>query len=217
MESTREIRGSTSELPSTRSIGPESARPATGEPELAPLPALVGPLRCAAHPKVETYLRCGKCEKPICPRCMVQTPVGARCRSCAGLRRLPMFDVRPGDLIRSFLAATGASAVGGFGLMFASIVPGAGFFGLMLMALLGYGVGEAASVAARRRRGRWLGWATVLAIPLGLVVGRAAFFMWTAGAPAALAFPIATAMLATPIWALLTLGLATWIAYQRVT
>jgi hypothetical protein len=79
---------------------------------LDPLPTLTGPLRCAAHPKTETYLRCGKCEKPICPRCMIQTPVGARCRQCAGLRRLPMFDVRPLDLVKGFLSAVAASAAG---------------------------------------------------------------------------------------------------------
>lgn len=38
---------------------------------------------CAAHPKIETELQCGRCESAICPRCFVPTPVGTRCRSCA--------------------------------------------------------------------------------------------------------------------------------------
>ena len=33
--------------------------------------------RCSYHPEVETGLACGKCGTYICPRCMVQTPVGA--------------------------------------------------------------------------------------------------------------------------------------------
>ena len=38
--------------------------------------------KCARHPSVETTLRCGRCETPICPRCLVHTPVGARCPDC---------------------------------------------------------------------------------------------------------------------------------------
>lgn len=194
---------------------PTSDRDADGA--LDSLPTLTGPLRCAAHPTIETYLRCGKCEKPICPRCMIQTPVGARCRSCAGLRRLPMFDVRPMDLVRGFFSAVAASAAGGVALLYLLAMPGVGFFGFILMALLGYGVGEAASAAARRRRGRSLGWATVLALPIGLVLGRAGFLMLVGGAPAALAIPAAVGMLVAPIWSVLLVGLAMWIAYQRVT
>ena len=195
----------------------QSPRADEADQDLEPLPALTGPLRCAAHPKTETYLRCGKCEKPICPRCMIHTPVGARCRACAGLRRLPMFDVRPLDLVKGFASAVAASAAGGVVLMYLTAVPGIGFFGFILMALLGYGVGEAASAAARRRRSRTLGWATVLALPVGLVLGRAGFFMLVGGAPAALAIPAATAMLVAPIWSVLLVALAMWIAYQRVT
>lgn len=42
----------------------------------------MGPLRCDTH-QVETRLRCAQCEEPICPRCIVRTAVGLRCRACA--------------------------------------------------------------------------------------------------------------------------------------
>jgi hypothetical protein len=38
---------------------------------------------CAVHPNETTFVRCGRCDKPICTRCMVDTPVGKKCRSCA--------------------------------------------------------------------------------------------------------------------------------------
>lgn len=38
---------------------------------------------CARHQQVETMLRCGRCETPICPRCMVHSGVGIRCPDCA--------------------------------------------------------------------------------------------------------------------------------------
>ncbi|MDA0256830.1 MAG: rhomboid family intramembrane serine protease, partial [Chloroflexi bacterium] len=37
------------------------------------------PTVCERHPETETELRCQRCDTPICPRCMVQTPVGFRC------------------------------------------------------------------------------------------------------------------------------------------
>jgi hypothetical protein len=38
---------------------------------------------CARHPNTETMLRCGRCDTPICPRCMVHSGVGIRCPDCA--------------------------------------------------------------------------------------------------------------------------------------
>ena len=39
-------------------------------------------MRCAYHPGTETELTCGRCDKPICPRCLVHTEVGIRCPDC---------------------------------------------------------------------------------------------------------------------------------------
>ncbi|MEV4944442.1 rhomboid family intramembrane serine protease [Streptomyces sp. NPDC053755] len=38
--------------------------------------------RCYRHPDVETGIRCTRCEKPICPRCMVSASVGFQCPDC---------------------------------------------------------------------------------------------------------------------------------------
>lgn len=40
------------------------------------------PLTCYRHPRVETALRCNRCEKPICPKCALKSPVGYRCPDC---------------------------------------------------------------------------------------------------------------------------------------
>jgi hypothetical protein len=39
-------------------------------------------LYCANHPGVETALRCNRCDKPICPKCAVRSPVGYSCKEC---------------------------------------------------------------------------------------------------------------------------------------
>jgi Zn-dependent protease len=54
-------------------------------------------MACAAHPAVESYLSCGRCERAICARCLVHTPVGSRCGDCAGSDRGPRVRVGAGD------------------------------------------------------------------------------------------------------------------------
>src|SRR5262245_7123698 len=107
----------------------------------ASIPAEVGPWRCAADPSVETYLRCGRCDTPICPRCMIQTPVGSRCRTCARIRKLPMFVLSPADYLKAIGTALAASIV--CGAVVALVLHMAPFLGILrffLMAGLGYTV-----------------------------------------------------------------------------
>jgi hypothetical protein len=109
-------------------------------------------MRCATHPSVETDLACGKCGKAICPRCLVHTPVGARCRGCANIRRLPTYNISAQFMLRGLAGAAVSGAV--LGGLWAIIPFGAGFyFGLFVGLGLGYAVGEVVSVAANRKAG----------------------------------------------------------------
>jgi hypothetical protein len=113
-------------------------------------------MKCAYHPKVETNLRCGKCGKPICPKCMVQTPVGARCRDCAGLDKLPTFRVSS----RHYLIAAGtalgmAIACGAAWGLIEWLMP-VFSLSLLLAPAAGYAIGEVTSRAVNRKRGTWL-------------------------------------------------------------
>ena len=113
-------------------------------------------LRCAEHPDVETYLRCAECEKPICPRCLVQTPVGAKCKEHARLRKPAMYELKPAHYLRGAGAAVGAGLGLGVAWWLVRVTLGGFFFGfLVLIAYLGIGylTGEAVSTAANRKRG----------------------------------------------------------------
>jgi hypothetical protein len=37
---------------------------------------------CYRHPKREAGVRCRRCERAICPDCMISAPVGFQCPSC---------------------------------------------------------------------------------------------------------------------------------------
>jgi membrane associated rhomboid family serine protease len=37
---------------------------------------------CYRHPERESGVRCRRCERPICPECMITAPVGFQCPSC---------------------------------------------------------------------------------------------------------------------------------------
>lgn len=37
---------------------------------------------CYRHPQRETWIRCARCERPICPECMTAAAVGYQCPEC---------------------------------------------------------------------------------------------------------------------------------------
>jgi hypothetical protein len=109
-------------------------------------------LRCAAHPDVETNLRCGKCDKPICPKCLVQTPVGARCPECARLYRLPTFRVSGLYYLRAAGTALGlAIAIGLIWGFIENFLPSY-IFTLIAAMGIGWVIGELISLSVNRKR-----------------------------------------------------------------
>jgi hypothetical protein len=120
-------------------------------------------MKCAAHPNVDTGLACGKCGKPICPKCLVHTPVGARCKDCAGLKRLPTYQVATTQHLRAALVGLAlALALGIAWGWLRALVPYFGLFGIFVAAGAGYLIGEAISRSVNRRRG------TILQVIVGI-------------------------------------------------
>lgn len=126
---------------------------------------------CARHPKVETVLRCGRCNTPICPRCLIQTPVGARCRDCANVRTLPTVDVSLSYLARGIGAALVAGIV--VGAAWGFISQGASFVGFFILFIgigIGWAIGESVSAATNRRRATALQACAVLGCLIAFLV-----------------------------------------------
>lgn len=77
-------------------------------------PAEPQALFCYRHPDRETWVRCGRCDQPICMSCAMQGPVGMRCKSCGKPKRDPLTMMTPQQLGLGALVAVGAGTVGGF-------------------------------------------------------------------------------------------------------
>ena len=96
-------------------------------------PATIGPiesdppaLHCYRHPDRETWVRCGRCDQPICSRCAMQGPVGFRCRECGRPARDPLTTMSASQLTLGFgVAVLGGAVVG----LFSGRI---GVFGLLL-------------------------------------------------------------------------------------
>jgi len=126
-------------------------------------------MKCATHPEIETNLKCGKCGKPICPKCMVQTLVGARCPDCARLYKLPTYRVSAKHYLRAVGTALGMAIVCGvvWGLI-GSFVPY--FLNLLLAAGAGYAIGEVVSLSVNRKRGTGLATIAGIAVAISYLV-----------------------------------------------
>ena len=127
-------------------------------------------MKCATHPEIETNLKCGKCGKPICPKCMVQTLVGARCPDCSKLYKLPTYRVSAKYYLRAVGTALGMAIVCGivWGVV-RGLVP---FFylNLLLAPGAGYAIGEVVSLSVNRKRGTGLATIAGIAVAISYLV-----------------------------------------------
>ena len=154
---------------------------------------------CPRDPSVETNLRCGKCGELICPRCLVQTPVGARCRDCAAERKNPVFDPSAGETGKAGVAAviTGvAVAALAWALVYALPAPIARYVYILGPAAAGWIIGSVTYRASGFKR----------SLKLQLVSGGATF----------VSFMAMTFVIGITISGFIGLAVGMWYALSRV-
>ncbi|OGO20625.1 MAG: hypothetical protein A2144_03035 [Chloroflexi bacterium RBG_16_50_9] len=127
-------------------------------------------MRCVNHPEIETNLRCGKCGQPICPKCMVTTPVGARCPKCAKLYQLPTYRVSTIFYFRAIVTALGVAVITGIIWGAISIFIPFFYLNLVLAAGTGYAIGEITGLSVNRKRGRGLAAIAGIAVIISYLV-----------------------------------------------
>ena len=120
---------------------------------------------CSFHPGVETEMRCAECERPICPKEMVLTPVGYKCPVCAKPKRSQYVYVKPRQL-------AGAIAMGALAGIGGGLLLGAFNFRFFLIGIVwGMLVGEAVRRGSGGHRGASLALVASGAIVLGSLLG----------------------------------------------
>ena len=176
------------------------------------------PLYCVNHHGAETYLRCNKCDQPICPKCAVQTAVGYRCRSCINAQQKIFYaDFRPIYYVVVALVALPLSLVAGI------LIPMIGWFTTFLAPMVGVGIAEISRLAIRRRRGKYV-WVIVCGsiiigglLPIFGVAGLA-LLVWMLGGMGDVGNVGSLAMggLFGILWPIVYVVMATGAAYWRL-
>jgi len=114
---------------------------------------------------VPTGLTCATCGTPICPKCMVVTPVGMKCPNCGRGKGSALFQVRPE---RFALAGITALAFGAI----STIIGFVGFFAYFIAIPYGYFAGTTIMKAAGMKRGLKVEILTGVGMALGALATR---------------------------------------------
>lgn len=138
---------------------------------------------CEKHPDTPTNLRCSRCEKPVCPQCLVHAAVGIRCQDCGKATVLPTYNVSASFLMRAILAGLVVGLGGGLvlGLIIRQLL--SGFLYLAALGGLGYLASEAIGLATGRKRGRRLQFVAGASVVLASVISAVISFAFIGGSP----------------------------------
>lgn len=135
----------------------EETAPAAAKPE--------GALACANHPDVVTTLRCNRCNKPICQKCAIRTPVGYRCKSCIREQQGVFYSAFWFDYLFAALVSIPLAAFASY------IIFHIGWLTIFIAPFAGLVIAEAVRLVTRRRRGRWLPLVVSICIIAGSLPG----------------------------------------------
>ena len=119
---------------------------------------------CARHAGTKTRLRCGRCEKPICPKCTNMGPVGARCRDCLSNRDSHIYRVGAPQFAMAFGAAL---VMGAVGAVLVNVLGTLALFALFYAPALGPLLGKFVTRLTKGKRGPLLAAATGAGIAAG--------------------------------------------------
>ena len=171
-----------------------------------------GRMFCYRHPTAETWLRCGRCDQPICTKCAIQGPVGSRCRQCGRVANDPLTSFTPRQLVLGSGAALTGGAVAGF------VAGYIGYFSIIVGFFAGRFVADFVTRIIGYKRGP-----VMLAILFGgIIVGTLLGFgiqylNLFAGIPADMAAELQPMLMSQLLpSALISAGAACFGAYQRL-
>ena len=141
-------------------------------------------MTCHWHPAVPTGLSCSQCQRPICTQCLVQAPVGIRCRECGKAVPLPTFDVRPSNYAKAAVVAVVIGVLGVILWLTLMFFTGTRFIAFLATpVVVGYAAGEIISRVVNLKRSKGLmyiaGGTVVLSSLVAMILtGGVVFNLW---------------------------------------
>lgn len=103
------------------------------------------PLTCYIHPKVETQLRCNRCNQPICIKCATHTPTGYRCPQCIRSQQKIFVTTKWFDSVIAAVITAVIAYIGSFFTFF-------GFYSFLIALAAGYSAVWIVKKAIKNRR-----------------------------------------------------------------
>jgi len=168
---------------------------------------------CLRHPDVASNLRCGRCGDLICPQCMVQSPVGARCPDCASIGQSAIFRSTPVEFATVIALSAGGAVL--FGIAYAIII------WILWQLPLGFQIGNVATAVITAIAGAPVGAFVLRAgkykldARLRLVAAITMFGAWVIGFSIATGFGVWSGLFLN-IVAYIGLGAGIYVAMNRV-
>jgi hypothetical protein len=177
-------------------------------------------LHCYRHPDRETWVRCGRCDRPICPKCAMQGPVGLRCRDCGRPAFDPLTSFTPVQLVVGLVVSVGAGIVTGY------LASRIGFFSVIVAWFAGGIIADIVSRLTGYKHGPVMLAVVVGGILVGALAGAALAFWVDYGTYLAVvqgdpeaedaAAGLGPFLLDTATWAIISAGAASVGAWQRL-
>lgn len=127
----------------------------------------------AEHNCGESKLKCIDCDSQICPKCMVQCPVGNRCPKCTKRFTSHVLQIDAWVILR---ALTGGAIAGVLFNLLQGFFPLGGFYILFFVYLIGVLAGNIVFKLSRRK----IGGRVASAVAVGVLLGSLCTpFLWT--------------------------------------
>jgi len=171
------------------------------------------PTFCVNHPQTETLLRCNKCGKPVCLKCVERTPVGYRCKECLNVQRAGYYTATPLDYVITLLVGASASGIAG---ALAMVIGGLWLIMIFYAPAAGSIIAELVRRAIQKRRGRYIALVACAVFLLGGLAGAGAVLWVTWGTRRFdLTLLASRVFLNIGLWIFLALGASTVYARLR--
>jgi len=171
------------------------------------------PTFCVNHPQTETLLRCNKCGKPVCLKCVERTPVGYRCKECLNVQRAGYYTATPLDYAITALVGAIASGLAGALTM---IIGGLWLITIFYAPAAGGLIAELIRRAIQKRRGKYIALVACAVFILGGLAGAGALLLFTSSARRFdLTLLASRVFLNIGVWIFIALGASTVYARLR--